>query len=45
MFEKEEKLTQEEIKRLKEIAKEYNKLKKCLGISNADYDYDTKNYT
>ena len=35
---------QKEITKLKEVAKEYNKLKKCLVISNSEYDYDTKTY-
>jgi hypothetical protein len=38
-------LTKEEIERLQEVAKEYNKLKKCLGIGQGDYDYDTKAYS
>jgi hypothetical protein len=43
MFNK-EKLTQGEIKKLKEVATEYNKLKKCLAVGQAEYDYDTKTY-
>ena len=39
-----QKLTQEEVIKLKEVAKEYNKLKKCLVIGNSEYDYDTKTY-
>jgi len=40
-----EKLTQEEIKKLKEIATEFYKLKKCLAISNIScYDYGTQKY-
>ena len=37
-------LTQEEIKKLKEVASEYNKLKRCLGIDHSTYDYDSKTY-
>jgi hypothetical protein len=44
MFKKEKRFTKEEVEKLVEVAKEYNKLKKCLGIGQADYDYDTKAY-
>jgi len=45
MFKKEREFTKEEIERLIEVAKEYNKLKKCLGIGQGEYDYDTKTYS
>jgi len=44
MFKKEKRFTKEEVEKLVEVAKEYNKLKKCLGIGQAEYDYDTKTY-
>ena len=46
MFKKEikVKLTKEEIERLKEVAKEYNKLKRCLGVVQSEWDYDTKTH-
>ena len=46
MFKKERKvkLTQEEIQRLKDVSKEYNKLKKCLGVVGSEYDYDTQTH-
>jgi len=43
MFKKEI-LTKEEIRRLKEVAIEYYKLRKCLGIVQGGYDYDSKTY-
>jgi len=43
MFKKQH-LTQEEIKKLKEVSSEYNKLKKCLCIYEGDYDWDSKNH-
>ena len=37
-------LTQQEIEKLKDVAKEFAKLKKCLAIETGDYDYETKTY-
>ena len=44
MFKKKQKFSEKEIERLKEVAKEYNKLKKCLAIGTGEYDSDTRTY-